>query len=82
MAWFIPVIAAIAGSFAAAGATRLFAGPSSTSQKAVEEQMRLQTQLEIQRMAEAQRLQREQTQQLASYAPLALGALALVMVLR
>lgn len=79
--WLIPIIAAVAGAFGTAGAARLFSGPSSTSQKAVEEQIKLQHELEIKRMLEQERIQREQGEQLKDYVPLALGALVLVAVL-
>jgi len=81
MAWFIPIIAAAVSAFAAPAAVRLFSGPSSTSQKAVEAQIKLQHELEIKRMLEQQKIQTQQVGQLASYAPLALGALVLVAVL-
>lgn len=79
--FLIPLLVGIAGSVGSAVATRLISGPSSPSQRQVEEQMRLQHQLEIQRMLQQQQIQQQQTEQIASYAPLALGALALVMVL-
>jgi hypothetical protein len=82
LAWFIPIIAAAVSAFGSVAAQRLISGPSSTSQRAVEEQMRLQQRLEIERMLEQERIQRGQTEQIVSYAPLALGAVALVMLLR
>jgi hypothetical protein len=80
--WFIPIIAAIAGAVGSAAATRLISGPSSPSQRQIEEQMRLQQRLEIERMLEQERVQQRGTEQIVSYAPLALGAVALVMLLR
>jgi hypothetical protein len=44
--------------------------------------MRLQQRLEIERMLEQEQVQQRQTEQIVSYAPLALGAVALVMLLR
>jgi uncharacterized membrane-anchored protein YhcB (DUF1043 family) len=82
LAWFIPIIVAIAGSVGGAVATRLISGPSSPSQRQIEEQMRLQQRLEIERMLEQEQVQQRQTEQIVSYAPLALGAVALVMLLR
>ena len=81
MAWFIPLIAAAVSAFAGAGAQRLFSGPSSTSQKAVEARLKLQSQLEIQRMLEQQKIQTQQVDQFVQYVPLALGALVLVAVM-
>jgi hypothetical protein len=80
--WFIPIIVAVAAAAGSAAATRLISGPSSPSQRQIEEQMRLQQRLEIERMLEQERIQRGQTEQIVSYAPLALGAVALVMLLR
>lgn len=81
-AWVIPIIAAVASAFAGPVAVRLISGPSSTSQKAVEAQLKLQQQLEVQRMYEQQKIQQQQTEQLAKYALPALGLVALVAVLR
>jgi hypothetical protein len=78
----IGIIAAIATAAGSAVATRLISGPSSPSQRQIEEQMRLQQRLEIERMLEQEQVQQRQTEQIVSYAPLALGAVALVMLLR
>lgn len=82
VAWFIPIIAAAVSAFGGVAAQRLIHGPSSTSQKAVEEQIKLQHQLEIQRMLEQQKIQAQQTDQLSRYALPALGLVALVALLR
>jgi hypothetical protein len=78
----IGIIAAVASAAGSAVATRLISGPSSPSQRQIEEQMRLQQRLEIERMLEQERVQQRGTEQIVSYAPLALGAIALVMLLR
>lgn len=80
--WFIPIIAAVAGTVGSAAASRLISGPSSPSQKDIEEQIKLQHQLEIQRMFEQQRIQQQQVQQLSSVALPALALIGLVMILR
>jgi len=80
--WLIPILVGAAATIGTTVATRLITGPSSPSQKQVEAQIKLQHQLEIQRMLEQQKIQAQQVDQLASYAPLALGALALVALLR
>lgn len=82
VAWLIPLIVGIATSVGGAAATRLISGPSSPSQKQIEEQLKLQQQLEIQRMLEQERIQRQQVEQISKLAIPAIGAVALVMLLR
>jgi hypothetical protein len=77
----IPLVAAVAGAFAGPAAARLFSGPSSTSQEAVEKQIKLQHELEIKRMLEQSRIQSQQVDQLAPLVLPALGLFALVAVL-
>lgn len=80
--WIVPLLVSIGGTAGGAFATRLIAGPSSPSQKDLEEQIRLQHRLEIQRQMQAAAIQRQQTAQLGSYLMPALGVAALVMLLR
>lgn len=80
--WLIPIIAAAAGTIGSAVATRLISGPSSPSQKQIEEQLKLQQRLEIEKMVTQQQLQQQQVEQIKQLAIPALGIAAVVMLLR